>query len=249
MLRALRIIYIAITLCCSGQTFADAASLRPARACAEVPARVIGTVPVPDGYHEGLYYDGSDMWLANGMCGDIWVIDILTGAVKETIKPISTFTEGISKCGENEYFVTDWDDRKLYRAHRQGNALVPEASVSFAPAHAAGVVWTGSRLFVITWTRGLGTKFDLVELDREMRVVCTYRIRGIQEPSQLAWDGKYLWVSSWYSKCVYQVDIAAMAIVGSFRSPVPLTTGIVCEGGTMWLTGTHSDLYRIEVAR
>lgn len=228
---------------------AEVAALKSGPRYAPIPARVVGRIPAPAGYHEGLMVNGAEIWLANGKCGKIMVIDLDTGAQVSTIEPISTFTEGISRYSDTEYFVTDWDDRKLYRARLEGQRLVAEAGVSFCPAHPAGVVWTGSRLFVITWTRGMGTKFDLVELDADMRILGRYRIRRIQEPSQLAWDGASLWISSWYSKLVYKVDVDAMEIVGSFRSPVSLTTGIAWDGSSMWLTGTDSDLYRLEIAR
>ena len=31
--------------------------------------------------------------------------------------------------------------------------------------------------------------------------------------------------------------VEAMEVVGSFRSPVPLTTGILWDGSAMWITG------------
>ena len=240
---------LACVWCAAVAADAEAAVLRSARCYSTIPAKVVRKIPVPAGYHEGLLPVGKDMWLANGRCGKIMVIDLDAGAHVSTIEPISTFTEGISRYGDTEYFVTDWDDRKLYRARLEGDRLVAEAGVSFDPAHPAGVVWTGSRLFVITWTRGMGTKFDLVELDADLKVLCRYRMLRIQEPSQLAWDGAHLWISSWYSNLVYKVDVEAMEIVGSFRSPVSLTTGIAWDGSSMWLTGTDSDLYRLEIAR
>jgi len=224
-----------------------AASLTCDERLEKIPVRVVQKFAVPAGYHEGLYYDGTDMWLANGRCGKIWVIDLWTGKDLKTLDPIGTFTEGITRYDDSRFFISDWDDRKVYLARREGDRFVVEKEASFAPAHPAGVIWTGSRLYMIAWTRGLGTKFELVEMDASFTVLNTYRIRNIHEPSQLAWDGKDLWISSWYSKAIYRVDPSRMKISGSFPSPVPLPTGIVWDGNYMWLTGTYSDLYQLEI--
>jgi glutamine cyclotransferase len=245
MARVAAIAFACLSSCRIGVS--EAAVLRSAECYGTISSKVVRRVPAPAGYHEGLMLDGKVMWLANGQCGKVMRIDLDTGVPIKAIDPISTFTEGVSRYGDKGYFVTDWDDKKLYRAKLEGDKLVPEASVSFDPAHPAGVAWTGSRLFVITWTRGMGTKFDLVELDADLRVLCRYRMRRIQEPSQLAWDGKNLWISSWYSKLVYKVDIDAMEILGSFHSPVSLTTGIVWDGSSMWVIGTDSDLYQLTI--
>jgi Raf kinase inhibitor-like YbhB/YbcL family protein len=125
--------------------------------------------------------------------------------------------------------------------------MVPVREKSFAPAHPAGVAWAEGRLFVVIWTRGIGTRFDLVELDGELNEVKRIEIKKIQEPSQLAWDGKSLWMTSWYSRTVYKVDINTWQITGSFFSPVSLATGIAWDGKYLWLTGTYGDLYKLEL--
>jgi hypothetical protein len=63
----------------------------------------------------------------------------------------------------------------------------------------------------------------------------------------MAWDGAYLWVSSWYEQKVYKIDVNNWDILSAFRSPVPKTTGIAFDGKYLWLTGTYSDLYKLEI--
>jgi len=210
-------------------------------------AKVIRKVPLPEGYHEGLFYDGEAMWVANGDGGKIWIVDMASGAVRTMIEPISNFAEALTRSGDETYFATEWFDKKIYTARVNGNRLEADSSSSVAPNFPAGVVWTGSRLYVITWQRGLGTKFYLLEMDKDMSVKRKISIDKIQEPSQLAWDGNNLWITSWYDSMVYKVDIDKMEIVGAFHFPAPKATGIAWDGKYMWLVGTYSDLYQLEI--
>jgi glutamine cyclotransferase len=212
-----------------------------------IPVKVVKKIRLPGGYHEGLYAEGGDIWVSNGRKGQTWVVDPSTGKIKSTIRSIATFTEAISAAGDGTYYVTDWDMMRLYRAERSGDKLVAKKSLSFEPSHPAGVIWTGDKLYVITWTRGVGTKFHLLEFDNSGNMASQILIKCIQEPSQLAWDGRYLWITSWYSRLVYKVDIDTWKAVGVFASPVSDATGIVWVGDDLWITGTHGDLYQLKV--
>ena len=212
-----------------------------------ISANIIKKMPLPKSYHEGLYLDGADMWVINGEKGKVWVVDTASGKTISTIEPIADFTEAISKKSDNLFFVSDWDEKRIYKARLENNKLVAESSVSVSPAHPAGILWIGDRLFVIAWTRGLGTKFDLLEMDGEMKLVRRISIQAIQEPAHLTWDGKYLWITGWYDSLVYKIDIDKLEIVGDFLAPCPRATGIAWDGKYFWLTGTYSDLYQMEV--
>jgi glutamine cyclotransferase len=212
-----------------------------------VPVKVVKKIRLPGGYHEGLYYDGKDIWVNNGKNGSTWVVDTDTGKVRSHIKSISTFTEAITSGADATYYVTDWDSMKLYRAELSGDKFNVLKEMSFEPSHPAGVVCTGEKLYVITWTRGMGTKFHLLELDKDGHLQSIILIKCIVEPSQIAWDGKNLWITSWYSKLVYKIDIDTWKAVGLFTSPVSDATGIVWDGSYMWITGTHGDLYKLKV--
>jgi hypothetical protein len=93
----------------------------------------------------------------------------------------------------------------------------------------------------------MGTKFDLLKMDGNMKLLSTINIQDIEEPDQLAWDGKNMWIASWYDPMVYKVDVNTWEILAGFRSPVSRTTGIAWDGKYMWLTGTYSDLYKLEI--
>ncbi|MGB2630041.1 MAG: glutaminyl-peptide cyclotransferase [Candidatus Omnitrophota bacterium] len=213
-----------------------------------IPAEVVKELPIPKGYHEGLYFDGSDIWLCNGENENIWVIDIKTGKVKSEIKPVGEFTEGITAAGDGTYWLTDWEDKKIYKVKMADGEMSVEYEIDLSPAHPAGVVWTGKRLYMITWTRSVvGTEYHLMQLNEKERMFRKMRIKRIHEPAHLAWDGKYLWITSWYSRMVYKVNVDTFKIIGSFHSPAKDTTGIAWDGKHFWITGTRANLYQVKV--
>ena len=226
---------------------ASAQEIKPAKDMRRIPAKVLRRIDIPTWYHEGMFYDGTSLWLANGEKGKIWVIDTSSGKVTSEIVPVADFAEALMRRPDGALFTTEWFTMKVYKVRLEGGHLMPESELSFYPAHPAGLASDGKRLFVVVWKRGLGTKFELVELDADMKIANRMIIKGIHEPDQLAWDGKDLWVSSWYSKRVYRIDTVAWEITGYFNSPVAKTTGIAWDGKYMWVTGTYGDLYQMEI--
>jgi len=214
---------------------------------AKIPVEVVKEIKLPKGYHEGLYWDGKNVWVCNGEDGDIWIVDPSQGKVIDRITPIGTFTEGITAYGDGTYWLTDWNSKKLYRVKIDSGAMISDYEISLDPAHPAGVLWTGDHLYVITWTRGIGTKYHLMELDDREHMHKKMIIKRIHEPAHMAWDGSYLWITSWYTPLVYKVDVNNFKVLGSFKSPVSDTTGIVWDGEYFWVTGTKSDLYKIKL--
>ncbi len=244
-------IFIILFLFVSGEAFSSDQALLAMKAAPDyrsISVKIVRKISLPVWYHEGLFYDGKSIWVSNGRGGNVWVVDPSSGSIASEIAPIANFTEAMTPMGGGAYFITDWDEKKLYRARIEKGRLVTESEVSLEPAHPAGVIWTGKRLFVITWTRGFGTRFDLLEMDGSARLIRKVRIMRIPEPCQMAWDDKNLWISSWYSRRVYKIDTEKMQVMGSFVSPVRLTTGIAWDGKYMWLTGTYGDLYQLEVS-
>jgi DNA-binding beta-propeller fold protein YncE len=213
----------------------------------KIPVSVIKEIKLPRGYHEGLFHDGKYIWVANGKGGNTWVVDPSTGAIVAEIGSVGKFSEGITASeADGTYWTTDWDDKKLYRVKRQGDTLSVIYEISLEPEHPAGLVWTGKKLYVITWERGKGgTSYFLSQLDDKEHLSKKFRINRIHEPAHIAWDGKYLWITSWYSRLVYKVDVENFDVLGSFKSPVDQTTGITWDGEHFWITGTKADLYQI----
>ena len=214
----------------------------------KIPTQVIRRISLPEGYHEGLYFDGKNIWVSNGKGIETWILDPKTGEIVDRLQPVGSFTEGITPAGDGTFWMTDWDEKKLYRVTITPDGMSTEYEISLEPANPAGVLWTGEDLYVITWTRGpTGTKYHLMQLNENERMSKKMNIKGIYEPAHLAWDGEYLWITSWYNRRVYKVDINDFSVLGSFRSPAAKTTGIAWDGESFWITGTYADLYRVKI--
>jgi len=213
-----------------------------------IPAKVLTKIKIPKWYHEGIYFDGKEIWVNNGKKGNTWVVDTANGKIIREIKPVAAFTEAITPKDKGVFFATDWGTEKVYTVHIENDKMAVLSEKSVAPAHPAGALWNGSGLFVITWTRSLtGTKFHLLKMDGDLNILSTTEIKKILEPAHLAWDGRNTWISCWYSRRVYKVDIESLEILGYFKSPAAKTTGIAWDGKHFWVTGTYSDLYKMEV--
>lgn len=208
---------------------------------------IIKEIEIPQGYHEGIFISGNDIWVNNGEGGNTWIIDVSTGELKGEIKPIDTFTEGLTIDAFGNYWISDWNAKKLYRAKLESGAFLAENEFSFEPDHPTGVVYAEDNIYLITWTRGMGTVYYITELGTNGLIKRKSRIAGIFEPSQIAWDGRNLWITSWYSARVYKVDRESFEVLCYFVSPVSDTTGIAFQGEYCWLTGTKSNLFEIRI--
>lgn len=228
--------------------FADTPTLKKGGEHITMRAEVTRKISIPKWYHEGLSIDGDSIWVSNGKEGNIWVVDTDSGKLISEIESPAGFTEAVIKTADGKYLVTDWEDKVIYKVAFEGVKVASKDTVfDFAPAHPAGMVSVGDRLLVILWTRGMGTKFEIAELDKSFKETGRVRVTDIQEPAHIAWDGKNLWITGWYNGRVYRVDPERWTITGSFRAPCEKVTGIAWDGKYLWVTGTYADLYRLSV--
>jgi len=249
--RALRaaVVWIALSAILASPLFADTPIMKKAKGYHDLPIKVVRKISIPKWYHEGLFIDGDSMWVANGRKGDTWVVDIKSGERISSIESPAGFTEAIIKSGDDKYLITDWDDKRLYEASlKDAKFAIEKTLTDFSPSHPAGLVFAGDSLLAIVWTRGMGTKFEILKLDKDFKVTERIHIKDIQEPAHMAWDGRSLWITGWYNRKVYRVDPKNWEITASFRAPVNKVTGITWDGKYLWLTGTYADLYQIEVS-
>ncbi|MFA6142294.1 MAG: hypothetical protein WC738_03260 [Candidatus Omnitrophota bacterium] len=243
-----KIIYVIMIFSLAAVSSAEAQILKKAKDYRRIEAKVVKAIPLPKLWHEGLFQNGGDIWVCNGKGGKVWVVNAESGAITSEIMPVAGFTEAIAKGPDDTYFVTDWDAKKLYKVKIENSKMIAQSELSLALAHPAGLALVGSRIFVVTWTRGLGTKFNLLEIDEEMQILQNIRIDYIQEPAHIAWDGKNLWMTSWFYRRVYKIDLAEIQITAELTSPIDKTTGIMWDGKHLWLTGTHNGLYQLELS-
>lgn len=230
-------------------SYAETPVIKKAKGYCGIPIKVIRKVAIPKWYHEGLFIDGGSILVANGQKGNIWTIDMKSGEMLSEIESPAGFTEAVIKTDDGKYLVTDWDDMKLYEViFAEGKTVSKNPVRDFAPSHPAGLISTRDGLLVILWTRGMGTKFEIVKLGKDFSETGRILIKDIQEPAHIAWDGKDLWITGWYNRRVYRVDPKSWEVTASFRAPFNKVTGIAWDGKYLWVTGTYADLYQIELS-
>ena len=213
--------------------------------------RVLEKIELPKHYHEGLYLKGQNIWVSNGQGGETWVIDYENKKIVEKIESVGTFTEGITISDiPDEYWVTDWEDRKIYKVKIQNSKMIKISEISTDSELPAGVINIHGKIYVITWLRTpTGTKYYLLEFDNYGKLTSKRQLEDIYEPAHMAWDEQYLWITSWYSKKVYKVNLESLEVIGRFSSPAKDATGIAYDGKYFWITGTYDDLYKIEIIK
>lgn len=210
--------------------------------------KIIRRIEIPKGYHEGLFLDDKNIFVCNGENLNIWLVDVDSGRIKSEIIPAGTFTESVYKKNNGKFIVSDWERRAIYIASIVDNKLIVESEFLLGESYPAGAIYLDGSIYVITWTRSVsGTKYHLVKYDDTGVIQDKIRIDNIPEPSQLCWDGEKLWISSWFDRHIYKVDIKQCKIEGYFSSKIEQTTGVVWDGKYFWITGTKSDLYQLEL--
>jgi len=212
-----------------------------------IPIQIVKKIVLPKGYHEGISFYKDRVWVSNGKGQNTWVINPETGDVESEIKSAGKFTEAIARAADGLYWITDWEDRTIYRAKLFEDQMEIKSSIPIQDARPAGIVRADGAMYAITWDRGLGTKYYLLKFDKEGNISARITIKRIHEPAHLAWDGNALWITSWYSGIVYKINIDSLEVEGSFKSPAGETTGIAWDGEHFWITGTNADLYKVKI--
>lgn len=223
----------------------DAALSRSENYTPRMPIKILKKITLPKGYHEGISVHEGRVWVSNGKGQNTWVINPETGEVESEIKSAGRFTEAIAPAPDELFWITDWDDKKIYRAKLKEDEWEIVSQIPIQNARPTGIVRANGAMYVITWERGLGTKYYLSKFDEEGNISERVRIKRIHEPAHLAWDGKYFWITSWYSGIVYKINIDSREVEGSFKSPASSPTGIASDGKHLWITGTSADLYKV----
>jgi len=212
-----------------------------------MPIEIKKKITLPKGYHEGISLYEGRVWVSNGKGQNTWVINPETGEVEFEIKSAGRFTEAIAPAPDGLFWITDWDDKRIYRAKLKKDEWEIVSQISLQNARPTGIVRAGGAMYVITWERGLGTKYYLSKFDKGGNISERARIKRIHEPAHLAWDGKHFWITSWYSGIVYKINLDSRKVEGSFKSPAASPTGIAWDGKHLWITGTSADLYKVDL--
>ena len=189
--------------------------------------RVVGIVPVglsPD----GLAWDGSLLWVANGNDDSVMGIDPATGRL------VRTFSVG------NGPLNLLWDGSGLWVAHWLSGSVVRydvadgTSQVQASVDSPIALAWDGAYLWVASRENDMVVQLDGTSGDRRQTIDVG------DSPEALAWDGTSLWVANTADDTVMRInpeDGTVMDQVDVGDGPEALTW----DGASMWVANLSED--------
>jgi len=174
------------------------------------------------GYINDIEYVSGDLWLARVDPPSLVRVDRNTGAELQVIDTSAQgYPEGLCWDGRRLLFTVDGPPPQLYEANPATGviALVGDSAVADpeALAYGDGFLWAGGK-----------ADPSIHKLDAQTGEEITSFAAPASDTHGLAWDGYYLWSSSYSTMMIYQIDVTNVNV-----PPVltyPQTTGYKTDG-------------------
>jgi len=187
------------------------------------------------GYSEGLdFYEG---YLWNALPKQILKIDPKDGAVLKRLTPSSDYSESLTWF-ENSLWNLSFSDNGIYRGRINARGEIKFNKTGSTPEiHGWGITHDGKHLIL---TGDYSSKLYFID-PRKLSVVRKLETQG-KDLEDLAWDGHWIWTSSFTSERgkIFAIDPLNGKIVGTFALPddsCPIIDGIAYDGKALWVTG------------
>jgi DNA-binding beta-propeller fold protein YncE len=168
---------------------------------------------------EGLSWYDNYLWISDDVSDQIYKVDPASGKALSylSIAAYSFEPEGLTYAG-GYFWVVDDNSDEIYKVDpNTGNKLLSFAAPG---SDCEGLGWDGVSLLVGDSELGMIYRVD----PSTGAVQLSYDILSITKtPAGLAWDGRYLWVSSRGREKIYQLDIGAPI-------PEPMTILLLSSG-------------------
>ena len=195
---------------------------------------VVQTVPVGAG-PGGMAFDGSSIWVANAGDASVTEIDAATGDVLTT-EAVGTAPYAVAFDGTS-LWVTDLAGDDVHQVDPATGATVKSIAVGDGPV---AVATDGFDLWVAN--RNDGTISRISPLTGT--VVATVSVGATDNPSGLAFDGEFMWVTlpgtGVTDGRICAIDLVTDTCAGFVKLSLK-PNGIAFDGTSLWVTNTNSD--------
>lgn len=187
------------------------------------------------GYSEGLEYDSGFLW--NAFPKEIKKIDPADGAVLLTVKPATEYSESITWF-QGVLWNVSFHDNSIHSGKINGERAQFEKRGTVPEVHAWGMAHNGKELII---TGDYSNK--LYFLDPKTAKVKRTLVTEGKDLEDLAWDGKWIWSSSFteHKGEIFNIDPKSGKIGKYYKVPdgefCPVIDGIAYDGKGLWITG------------
>lgn len=199
--------------------------------------RVLRTLP-HDGWSEGLDVRGGILWHAYPH--SIEELDAATGEILRVHEPPSDYSESVAWRGDTLWNLS-YSDANVYAGTIGADGAIDWRIAGRGPdVHGWGIAHDGRDLIVT----GNGQP-TIWFLDPGTLAVTRTIATPIDDLEDLAWDGKWIWASSYslYPGTIFRVDPRTGAVVDFYSLPdpdaCPIVDGIAVDGDVLYVTGKN----------
>ncbi|MCK4389834.1 MAG: chitobiase/beta-hexosaminidase C-terminal domain-containing protein [Desulfobacterales bacterium] len=185
----------------------------------------------------GLAWDGTYLWLSDGLNDTIYKLSISGNVVSSFASPCGDPMD-LAWDGTYLWIIDAWgtDDKGniLYKVDSSGNIIT---SFEVPSDINTGLTWDGYFLWAADCTNNKIFKLDPDTGD----VVASFSSPG-PDPRGLAWDGQYLWCADFSRQEIYQLDVNGN-VMNTFQSQGTGPMGLTWDDSNLW--SIDSDSYTI----
>jgi glutamine cyclotransferase len=206
--------------------------------------KVKRTIP-HTGYSEGLDYRDGYLWHA--LPKQILKIDPADGSVLERFTPPTDYSESLCWWG-NEMMNLSFSDDSIHAGKLQDGKMVFTKRGRVPEVHGWGITHD-DRHWIVTGDYSSKLYF----LDRKSLEVKRTLDTEVTALEDLAWDGKWIWTSSFTQRPgqIFKIDPKTGKVGGYYRlsekDECPIIDGIAWDGKLFWVTGKNCvSIYAVE---
>ena len=198
------------------------------------------------GYSEGLDYYENYLW--NSFPKEIRKIDPKDGTIIQTFKPATDYSESLTWLNGVLWNVS-FSNNEIYSGKLEGTHIGFKKRGIVPEVHAWGLVHDGKNLIM---TGDYSNKLYFMD-PKTVKVVKTLQTDA-KDIEDLAWDGKWIWASSFTANKgqIFRIHPETGKVGSYYPIPepdaCPVIDGIAYDGKALWVTGKEcASIYYFKI--